>query len=150
MSLTAAALVVAAMNMVPGLSPERAERIVDPIVAVTDDPQERALLLVTNRAESTFRVDVETCQVSGDHGKAFTSYQLHPWLWGSLWGRRWACSDPQLAARLALFALGSRGSIRSRIARFMGRSPGDKQVLWRERLVNRIIRMGNDNRVAQR
>lgn len=140
MTLTAF-LTAAALTLSPNMPQARAEHIADSIASVTDDKQDGALLLVQNFGESTFREDVETCRISGDHGKAWSAYQLHPWLWGSLWGRKWVCSDPQLAARLALFALGSRGSIRARIARFMGRSPTDKQVLWRERLVAKVMRI---------
>jgi len=141
--LLTAFLTSAALTLSPNLPPERALHIAESIAAVTDSSDDAKLLLVTNFAESTFREDVETCRIAGDHGKAFSAYQLHPWLWGSLWGRQWVCADPHLAARLALFALGSGGSTRTRIARFMGRSPTDKQVLWRERMVRRLDGVGD-------
>lgn len=138
MSLTAF-LTAAAIHLMPGLPVDRAQAIAEPIAAVTDNREDATLLLVTNYGESSFRWDVQTCKVTGDNGRAMSAYQLHPWLWRTNYGKAWVCADPQWSARLALFALGSKGSARTRIARFMGRAPKDREVNRRTWLVQKVL-----------
>jgi hypothetical protein len=79
------ALVLATPNgaMLPQ---SEARRYASDIAAVSETPEEAALLVTVANHEGSFDRKVETCQVTGDHGQAFSLYQLH---------RHWFAGDPQ-------------------------------------------------------
>lgn len=138
MTALAAKLVAFALVLAPALPTARAESVAISIASASDgDLEDAILLLVTSFRESSFRKEVEDCRVVGDGGRAFTSYQLHAHHFGGH-SRRELCTDPELAARRALGALGT-GPPLKRVARFMGRPVIDPEVRLRVALCDRLL-----------
>jgi len=122
-------VVSAILSLSPNLGENRAREVAVPIAAVAPTTEDALLLVVTAFRESSFRKEVETCEVRGDAGLAHTLFQLHV---RNLWphGPEVACSRPVVAAGLALRTLG-RGTVEERVSRFMGRKPTNREVQWR-------------------
>lgn len=75
------ALVLATLEVAPlrdAADLEHRLAVAEAIAAVTDDPRERAILLVTAAEESAWRRDVADCRVRGDNGRARGAWQIHP------------------------------------------------------------------------
>lgn len=139
MTAFAARLAILVALAQPNVGQERAAEVAGDIAAaVGEDLSEALLLVVTAQGESSFRREVEACRVTGDHGQAFSAYQLHREHFGHH-TRSEICRDPVLAAELAQRALSGDGSIAERVGRFMGREPADKEVRRRAALFDRLM-----------
>lgn len=135
-----AALAEAGRIICPKCDPRRVDAVAGSIARAASTPEDQALLLVTAVRESALRLEVETCRVVGDGGRAVSSYQLwrHHWRGHT---RSEICSDPALAAGLALGALRFGRTVRARIAAFMGRGQQDPEVSRRVRLYGVAMRI---------
>lgn len=101
MSVTVSAILAAIVAISPKVPVERAERYArDIAIASEGDAELAAALIETQRAESDFREEVETCKVTGDNGKAVTGFQLHSERWDGR-GREELCASNVLAAGVA-------------------------------------------------
>jgi hypothetical protein len=132
--MMSAALVTAALvSLLPSLNPSRIDELAQTISAVADTQDDAARLAVTVARESSGLRSYETCELSGDHGRAWTAWQLHVQHWGRH-TKAEICSDPELATELALVALRRRKSPRGSFAAYLGRVASDSEVVLRVRL----------------
>lgn len=130
-----------------------AARYADDIAVAADGDVEMALaLVVTQRAESDFREDVEHCHCkkgecdAGPDGKAtaFSGFQLHAmWLRGHT--ARDVCASNRLAASLAAQALrelkAKRGTWRSAFRAYVGaNSESDERLRDRGKQFEQLLR----------
>lgn len=137
------ALILAAiLRLAPALPAATAERYANDIALAADgDWEMAAALIATQHEESRWRVDVESCAVTGDGGAAVTAWQLHKHWWAG-YSRDEVCRSNQLAASLAASALivlehrtgGMVGAMRA----YIGCRPGDVRSVRRIRLFRKI------------
>jgi hypothetical protein len=136
-----------ALALIFALSPstpvERAEELADGFTAATEDVDELLELAVTAWHEGQFRLDVQTCRVRGDGGRALTLFQLHRH-WRGGFSDRDVCGTLSLQAQLALRALRScrgSGTPRRAFARYTGRRLQDAEVSRRVATLARLRRL---------
>lgn len=136
MPVAVAPVVAIVLSLAPWLGERRAREVARPIAEVTSTLDDAALLAVVARRESDFRREVETCEVTGDAGRAVSMYQLHAHHWGA-GGRERICRDPRWAAWRTLQALGT-GTAEDKLTRFMGRRPDDPEIRHRLELLAQV------------
>jgi hypothetical protein len=138
----AAVLTGLVLQLAPAIGSDRAAEVASgAAVAAEASPQPLeagVLLIVTAWRESGFRKAVETCQITGDGGRAVTAYQLHREHWGHHQATE-ICADHALASRLALRALEGHHSVRGACAAFLGRRWTDPEVTRRVAAFNRLL-----------
>ena len=127
----------------PHLSQGRALELAKPIAAVSRNVEDAIALVTVTSFESSFRKDVETCETTGDNGRAIGLTQLHWYHWGR-YTKDEICANTKLQMAIALRALGE-GSDTERMAHFMGRKPNDAEVLRRAAVIERLRGIGNEN-----
>ena len=139
-------LIVAFITFVaPHLSQGRALELAKPIAAVSRDVDDAITLVVVANSESSFRKDIETCEVTGDNGRAIGLTQLHWYHWGR-YTKDEICGNTKLQMAIALRALGEKSVGDSeRMARYLGRKPGDEEVLRRVTLIAQLRGIANAN-----
>jgi len=128
-------ILAAILTLAPALPPATAQRYANDItLAAAGDLDLGYALVATQHVESSWRLDVETCAVTGDGGAAITAWQLHKhWLGG--YSRAEVCASNTLATSLAASALivlqhrggGWPGAMR----RYVGCRPGDPRSVKR-------------------
>ncbi len=94
-------LVIAMLRWVPVQHPgdvDRYREIAEDIADEAADTKEAFVLASIASLESFYRRDVDECRASGDHGRAWTIFQIQTW--GSK--RREICQDRKAAIREAL------------------------------------------------
>lgn len=125
--------IIAALAFVkPSLPPERASRLAGDIAAEADTLDEGLALVAVATVESGLRAEVETCRVTGDHGRAWSLYQLNADAWKRPYTRAQICASNRLATRLARNALrtlgGSSGHWANAMRLYVGRSATARDV----------------------
>ncbi len=100
------AIVIATAH--PNIAPARAQHLAEDIAAETETSEEVNALVATMEVESGMREEVETCAITGDHGRAISLYQMHRQWWEGH-TRREVCTSNRLATRLALHTLHALG-----------------------------------------
>jgi hypothetical protein len=137
-----ALLVVAILALSPALPAATAERYAADIASAAEgDWDMAAALLATQWEESRFRVDVETCLVTGDGDRSVTAFQMQRHWWAQ-YSRAEVCASNRLAASLAASALtilshrtgGMTGALRA----FVGCRPGDVRSVRRIQLYRKL------------
>ncbi len=137
------ALVLAAiLSLAPALPMATAGRYADDIIAACGDEADLCWALVaTQHEESRWRLEVETCAVTGDGGAAVTAWQLHKH-WRGGYSQAEVCGDNRLAASLAaaaLIALEHRtGGMTGALRAYMGARPGHVGAVRRIRLFRKL------------
>jgi hypothetical protein len=137
------ALVLAAiLTLAPALQRETAERYAADIALAADGDIDLAYALVaTQHVESSWRLSVETCAVTGDGGRAVSAFQMHRHWWAG-YSRAEVCGSNALATSLAASALvalehrtgGMAGALRA----FVGCKPGDPRSVRRIKAYRQI------------
>jgi hypothetical protein len=130
------ALVLAAiLKLAPLLELSTAERYAADIAAACGDEADLCFALVaTQHVESSWSMDVETCVITGDGGRAVSAFQLQKWWWAG-YTRAEICSSNRLAVWLAASTLtvlshrtgGTIGALRA----YVGCAPGDPRSVKR-------------------
>lgn len=138
--MVAPALVSLALTaLLPTLNPGRVGELSESIAAVAETPDDVARLAVTVARESSGLRAYETCERTGDSGRAISSYHIWRFHWGGH-SRAEICADPILAARLALVVLKRRTDIAWSFTRYIGAdTPAHAEVRLRVKLYGKAL-----------
>lgn len=131
--MMSAALVTAALvSLLPQLNPSRIDELAQTISAVADTQDDAARLAVTVARESSGLRSYENCERIGAAGEVSGFQIRHFHFHGHT--KAEICSEPELAAELALAVLRKRKSVRVTFAAYLGRIASDSEVVLRVRL----------------
>lgn len=137
-----ALLLAAILSLSPALPTATAARYAADIALAADGDIDMAWALVaTQHEESHWRVDVETCRVTGDGGRSVSAYQLGKWWWAG-YSQAEVCASNQLAASLAASALTvlshRTGGLPGAMRAYVGCRPGDVRSVRRIQLYRKL------------
>ena len=134
-------VVAAIVSIGPRLSGEQIDRYATDIAYVANNDLDLALaLVVAQDAESAWRESVETCKVTGDGGRAISSFQLHRHWWGEFTRTEICASNVVAAARAAraLTVLARRGGFENALRLYVGCRASDPRATKRRATLRRL------------
>ncbi len=144
--ISAALVLLALLDARPSLEADRANILSRDIAAEVDTLDEARAVIATIETESGMRESVQSCRVTGDHGKAISMGQIHRFWWEGH-SRREICADNRLAMRLTIGALRALGGKWGRwdgaFYLYVGRGAArnDPRIVRRQRLFARLQRL---------